>query len=353
MMDLAHIVEQYRGKLGERFGAQLNDDHWRALHAIQGCRTEQYGSMSFQCQHCHWQTTLHHSCGHRACPQCQNHDTTLWLDRQMKKQMPVDYFMVTFTLPKTLRQVAQKKPREVFGLMMQCASTTLQTFAKNDSDLQGRLGFTSVLHTHSRRLDFHPHVHVLIPGGAINKRHKQWRTKKGGYLFNHKAVAKVFRARLLKMLYEERVLPSQTHPAKWVVDCQHMGSGTPALKYLSRYLYRGVISEKNIIKDDGAYVTFKYKDSKSKKMKTRTEKGEVFLWLMLQHVLPKGFRRSRDYGFLHGNAKQALAIVQWVLKVNLAILAHGETPSRPLPICRCCGQRLHLSSCRFKSVNSS
>jgi len=88
-------------------------------------------------------------------------------------------------------------------------------------------------------------------------------------------------------------------------------------------------------------------------MKTRTEKGEVFLWLMLQHVLPKGFRRSRDYGFLHGNAKRTLAIVQWVLKVNLAILAHREAPSRPLPMCRCCGQRLHLSSCRFKSVNSS
>ncbi len=102
-----------------------------------------------------------------------------------------------------------------------------------------------------------------------------------------------------------------------MLGCQHVGKGLPALKYLSRYLYRGVISDKNIISDDGRYITFRYKESKSGQFKTRREKGEVFLWLVLQHVLPKGFRRIRDYGFLHGNARKTLKLIQWILKVMI------------------------------------
>ncbi len=351
-MKLSTIIEQYYDALVKRFGTQINDDQRRALYAIQGCRTEQYGTMTFTCQHCQWQTTLHHSCGHRACPQCQNHDTTLWLNRQMKKQLPVEYFMVTFTLPKQLRDIAQQHSRIVFGLMMQCASATLQLFARNDRHLQDRLGMTAVLHTHSRRLDFHPHVHVLLPGGAINKKHRIWRTSKGKYLFNHRALAKVFRGLLLKNLRDAGLLSSTSAPLKWIVDCQYMGSGAPALKYLSQYLYRGVISEKNIVRDDGEYVTFKFKDSKTRKMKSRTVKGEVFLWLILQHVLPKGFRRSRDYGFLHGNAKGMLAIVQWILKVDVTEALYCVAPPRPMPACRLCGGYLHITFDRFNHASS-
>jgi len=106
---------------------------------------------------------------------------------------------------------------------------------------------TMVLHTHSRRLDFHPHVHVVVPGGGINKARRQWKKKKGKYLFNEFAMAKVFRARFLKALKEAGLSIPKSVPPKWVVDCAHVGKGITALKYLSKYLYRGVISEKNII----------------------------------------------------------------------------------------------------------
>ena len=100
------------------------------------------------------------------------------------------------------------------------------------------------------------------------------------------------------------------------MHCKKIGQGKEALQYLSRYLYRGVISNKNIIQDDGTSVTFRYQHSKTKAWHTRSLRGEDFIKLLLQHVLAKGFRRARDYGFLHGNAKRMLTIVQWVLKVD-------------------------------------
>jgi hypothetical protein len=107
-------------------------------------------------------------------------------------------------------------------------------------------------------------------------------------------------------------------PDKWVVDCKHVGKGMPALKYLSRYLYRGVIGENNIIANQNGEVTFKYIDSHTGQTRYRTLEGEDFLWLVLQHVLPKGSRRVRDYGFLHGNARKLLVLIQLTLKVMVS-----------------------------------
>ncbi|MFT6388326.1 MAG: hypothetical protein ACJAUP_001704 [Cellvibrionaceae bacterium] len=112
-----------------------------------------------------------------------------------------------------------------------------------------------------------------------------------------------------------------------------MGRELPALQYLSRYLYRGVISNNNIIADDGTYVTFRYKDSDTNTMATRRLRGEEFMALVLQHTLPKGFRRSRDYGFLHGNAKRILNIVQCALQIAVPIVKPIE---RKIILCQKC-----------------
>ena len=131
------------------------------------------------------------------------------------------------------------------------------------------------------------------------------------------------------------------NPNQWVVDCRHVGKGLPALKYLSRYLYRGVISDKNILSDDGDQVTFGYVDSKTNTYKTRTVKGETFLWLVYQHVLPKGFRRVRDYGYLNGNAKVTLQSMQ----IALGVLVENLRPKpRPAYICSACGAPLSITS---------
>ena len=119
-------------------------------------------------------------------------------------------------------------------------------------------------------------------------------------------------------------------PKEWVVDCQYVGHGKSALKYLSRYLYRGVISENNIVSNENGHVIFKYTESETGKTRYRKLKGEDFCWLLLQHVLPKGFRRVRDYGFLHGNAKKKLNQVQLALQVIVDLIA-----PRPRPVFNC------------------
>lgn len=127
------------------------------------------------------------------------------------------------------------------------------------------------------------------------------------------------------------LLPST--PKRWVVHCKQVGRGKEALQYLARYLYRGVISDKNIIEDTGTAITFRYRDSQTQAFKKRTLSGEEFIALLLQHVLPKGFRRARDYGFLHGNAKALLNIVQWVLKVERPAPVAKERFSIKCPHC--------------------
>ena len=331
-MNFTHIATRYLKRYKNTHGRSASADQWSALNAMLGCRTEQYGQMQLSCQSCAWQTDCYLSCGHRSCNQCQNHSTTQWLERQTAKLLPVEYFMVTFTLPYELRALARANQKKIYTLMFQCAISTLKRFGLNDKAFAAELAMTAVLHTHSRRLDYHPHVHVIVPGGGVNKRRNEWRKIKGRYLFNGFQLATVFRARLLKSIRQSDLVAPKT-PKQWVVQCQQVGRGLPALKYLSRYLYRGVISNKNIIADDGRYVTFQYQDSKTDTLKTHRLRGEDFIALVLQHTLPKGFRRSRDYGFLHGNAKRLLRIVQWVLQVVIPII---DPTQRPRFICKQC-----------------
>lgn len=329
-MRLASILNQYHELFQAKYGSRLLPGHLRAIEAIGRCRTPQAGELFVQCPKCHngsWQPL---SCGHRSCPQCQNHEASLWLERQQSKLLPVDYFMATFTLPFQLRSAAFNNQRLIYKLMFECICSTLKDFGANPKFLGADLGMTAVLHTHNRRLDYHPHVHVIVPGGGVNKAKKQWIKKKDKYLFNEFALAKVFRARFLDALNKAGLSPQNSVPRKWVVDCTHVGKGLPALKYLSRYLYRGVISQNSIVANQNGQVTFKFVNSRTGKFDYRTLNGEDFLWLVLQHVLPKGFRRVRDYGFLHGNAKRLLALVQLVLQVLIQ-----SCEKRPRPVFKC------------------
>jgi len=315
-MAIIDSLQHYWPRLLARQGATITQEQRSAVNALLGCRTEQYGTLELACRGCARYGEQHLACGHRFCSRCQHHNTQQWLDRQQQKLLPVRYFMVTFTLPYQLRAVAKRHPRTVYAALFQCAHRTLKDFGRNEAKLNANVGLTAVLHTHSRRLDYHPHVHVIVPGGGINPARKEWRKLKGDYLFNGKNLANVFRARLIAALIEVGLHVPKT-PQEWVVQCKNVGYGDGALKYLSRYLYRGVLSDKAIVGDDGTNVTFEYLDSDTGTVKPRTLPGEDFIQLLLQHVLPKGFRRVRDYGFLHGNATRMLKLIQWVLRVPL------------------------------------
>lgn len=329
-MELASLIRDYLPVLKTHYAERLLPGHLRAIGAMLRCRTPASGQIRLRCTECaqiHWRPQ---SCGHRSCPRCQNHEASLWLDRQRLKLLPVEYFMVTFTLPRQLRSVAWRHQTVMYNLLFAVGISTLKDFGLNPDNLGAELGMTAVLHTHSRRLDHHPHVHIIVPGGGVDQARRQWKKKKDKYLFNEQALAKVFRARFLAAMTAAQLIIPDDLPDQWVADCEHVGKGTHALEYLSRYLYRGVVSETNIVAHHDGKVTFRYVESKTGKTKYRTLKGEAFLWLVLQHVLPKGFRRVRDYGFLHGNAKKLLSLVQLVLRVVI----EARMP-RPRPVFKC------------------
>lgn len=271
-------------------------------------------------------------------------------ERQLKKQVPGAYFLLTFTLPAELRPLAWAHQRTLYALMRQCGWETIRTFSFNDKSLQGTPGAVAVLHTHSRRLNYHPHVHLPMPAGAIDTRRRLWRIKreKGKdspkYLFNHKALATMFRAKLLAALTDAGLALPGHYPEKWGVDCKHVGSGEKALIYLGRYLYRGVIQEKDILACENGQVPFRYQNGKTRKREHRTVSGVEFLRLLLQRVLPKGFRRARNFGFLHPNSKRLIQLLQYLHKL---IPTQAEITKRPALRCRCCGGEMTIVRTRI------
>ena len=252
----------------------------------------------------------------RHCPHCQHHESQQWLERQLKRLVPAEYFLVTFTLPAELRPLAWAHQGVVYDLLLRCAWDTVRTFSQNDKQLQGTPGAIAVLHTSTRRLDYHPHAHFVVPVAALDA--------------------------------AGLALPGRT-PKQWVVDCKSVGSGAAALAYLGRYLYRGVIQEKDIVACQDGLVTFRYRDAKTGKSEHRTVPGAQFLWLVLQHVLPKGFRRARNFGFLHPNCKRLIALLQVLLRF-VPVRATDWVKLRPPILCVCCGAVMKIVRTRIAAT---
>ena len=362
MIRLATVIHTFATGLRTEYGNQLSSAHLQALAAMRRCRTQASAKMHVQCTGCAHQTLVPHSCGHRHCPHCQHHESQQWLERQLKRLVPAEYFLVTFTLPVQLRPLAWTHQGLIYDLLLRCGWDTLHTFSRNDRQLQGTPGAIAVLHTSTRRLDYHPHAHFVVPAAALDAERKRWRTKRrkkggggtgagassgtGSYLFNQKALAKVFRAKMLAGIEAAGLtLPCGT-PKEWVADCKPVGSGTSALVYLGRYLYRGVIQEKDIVACKDGQVTFRYRDAKTGKSEHRTVPGAQFLWLVLQHVLPKGFRRARNFGFLHPNCKRLIALLQVLLRF-VPIRAADWVKPRPQFLCACCGAVMKIVRTRI------
>jgi hypothetical protein len=351
MIRLAAVIESFQTQFLEKYRDRLRSEHLHALAAIKHCRSKVSPAFELHCTACDQRTLIPHSCGHRHCPHCQHHDSQQWIEREQRKLLPVRYFLVTFTLPAAFRPLAAAHPRTLFDLMLRCAWDTLDTFSRNDRQLQGTPGATAVLHTHSRALDFHPHVHAIIPAAAIDQAKRRWRQKrprstKRPYLFNEKALAKVLRAKILDAITAAELTLPERHPESWVVHCTCVGSGEKALVYLGRYLYRGVIREADILECSSTHVRFRFRNSKTNRFDERQLPGADFLWLVLQHVLPKGFRRTRCFGFLHPNCKRLIAVIHLVLKVAL-YPASACVHQRPAFPCPCCGSPMRIVRTRL------
>jgi len=183
-----------------------------------------------------------------------------------------------------------------------------------------------------------------MPAAAFDQKQRRWRNKEGGYLFKHKALAKMFRGKVLAGITQAGLRLPERYPKEWVVDCKGVGTGEKALIYLGRYLYRGVIQEKDILSWKNDRVTFRYQNSETKQFETRTLSAVALLRLILQHVLPKGFRRARNFGFLHPNSG-LVRLVQWLKRVVVP-----PPQIRPTVRCKCCGGVMKIVRTRIPTL---
>lgn len=345
MSQFISLLSQYQQSLEQHYGARLNQDKRRAISDMLRCKNDTSRYTQWHCGHCQHDQQHPTSCGNRNCPQCLHQTTSNWLAKQTSKLLPVHYFMVTFTLPYQLRALARRHPKALYQLMFSVTSSLLKDFAQREN--KGEIGFTSVLHTHNRQRELHPHLHIIVPSGRYDATKKQWHKGNGTYLFNAFALASVWRARIIAGINQsdEMTLPDDI-PKQWRVDCRKVGFGLPSLQYLSRYLYRGVLPDKDIINITDDEVTFSYKEGGTNITKTRTLPVLKFLWLILQHVLPKGLQRVRDYGFLRGNAKTLRLQIQQLLGVIINL----PSPPKMMKvsascICPCCQHAMQFAGC--------
>ena len=155
MSTFIDLLRQHHQALMVEYSSQLSFDMRKAIYAMLKCKTSQQQQSILTCDHCEHHDRTPLSCGHRNCPQCQQNNTSQWLARQKAKRLPVEYFMLTFTLAFELRALARRWPKAMYQLMFSVTSSVLKDFAARQG--LGNIGFTSVLHTHGRRRELHPH----------------------------------------------------------------------------------------------------------------------------------------------------------------------------------------------------
>lgn len=302
MLGLADIFRRFGDEYRRRFDAGLLPSHRRAMQCIERCRTPALGGHVYPCENCGHEHHEYHSCNHRACPQCGHRDAGKWLDKNSDKLLDTLYFMVTFTVPEQLRVWARSHQREFYNLLFQCSSATLKEVAKSSRRIGTHLAMLAVLHTWTRALIYHPHIHYLVAGGGLSDDGRKWIPSGNAYLLKIEILSEVFRAKMRDGFKEkgwDKEIPEYVWRMKWVVNSEPKGRGQGALKYLSCYVFRTALSNKRIKNIQDRDVTFSYVDSDTKKTCRKTYDVIKFMQLFLQHVLPRGFVRVRYYGLYH------------------------------------------------------
>lgn len=348
MPSLTDVVRQHGPSYLARYQGRILPSHVRALHAIADCRTASLGGHVAHCTRCDEQHLLYHSCRHRACPQCGHDATERWLERQRDLLLPTPYFHVVLTLPAELRRVVRTHQKDLLPVLFRAAFESLAALCRDPRFVGGTIGALAVLHTWTRTLEWHPHVHLLVPAGALAPDGRTWiavRSRKRRFLVPVRALGKLFRGRFLH-LARKRIGPELIPPIPWnkpwVVFAKPAMQGTDSvLAYLGRYVHRTALSDKSIVACDEQRVTFSYRDSRDHTRKHMTLPAHEFLRRFLQHVPPKGLHRVRAFGLLHPAHRHTLRRLQLLLAPAASTQAEHDTPPRAARARRCPRCREH------------
>lgn len=345
MLRLADVLRRHGPAYMERHGASMLPSHVHAVKAILRCRTPELGGHLAKCPRCETEHLLYHSCHHRACPRCGHDATTRWLAGQRELLLPVPYFHVVFTLPAELRRLVRSHQAALLPILFRAAFASLARLCADPHFLGGRIGALAVLHTWTRTLEWHPHVHMLVPGGALALDGHTWipaPRRRTRYLVPEKALAKHFRGRFLHLA--RRALPGVAFPdipwdKPWIVFAKPVVQGAEkVLEYLGRYVHKTAISDQAIVATDDRTVTFGYRDNRDQRRKTMTLPADELLRRFLQHVPLRGLHRVRAFGLLHPAHRDTLRRLQLLLAPRQAHASPmPERPPRlrlPCPHCR-------------------
>ena len=350
MADAPTVLEALRRFLPEFLasGPPLSDDQRRALWAITHCRTPALGGRAFACTGCRQIHFAWHSCNHKACPQCGRAATARWVQRECQKLVEAPYFLVTFTLPAQLRSCFFGPfAKEAYDLFFAAASGALSEKLATAKGLKAAVnGFTVVLHTWNQQLGFHPHLHCLVPGAGLNDQGRLVRVRKPEYLIHVPLLQAAFRQHLRRLF---RVHDWQVDPAVWGQDwgvhIQAAGNGGAALKYLGNYVARTAIGDSRMVRIDDDTVTFRWKNrAAGNRWELGTLPGVEFVRRYLRHVLPRGLRSIRYYGFCHPAARAKRLRVQCHAggTVQFGELTPPQAAPAPVPLCPRCQQPMKL-----------
>jgi hypothetical protein len=348
MTTIQDIVSAFAAEYLERY-SNLPLAHQKTLSAIQNCRSGHYGHSLYQCQSCGKQHRVHHSCGNRHCPQCQHHKTRLWLHKQLEKQLPGPHFLITFTVPETLRRFIRSHQRIAYPAMFKASAYALKRLAKDARFIGTNLpGFTGVLHTRGRQLQYHPHIHYIVPGGGLSKDRAEWLPSRANFFVPVKALSPIYRAVFRQQMKQADLLTRidpQVWSIPWNIHSQANPNGATSFKYLAPYVFKVAISNSRIVSLKGRTVTFSYRKPGSARQRTTNLDALEFIRRFLQHVLPDGFMKVRHFAFMNASCSVTSDTIRLMISLQHHTFfktTHVAEPTLFVAACPTCGGQMRV-----------
>jgi putative transposase/transposase-like zinc-binding protein len=332
VVELAAIVRAAGPAYLATHAGRLRPSQRRALTDIVQCRPAALGGSLYRCDDCGALDYRYHSCRNRHGPKCQADRAQQWLERVQERLLPCEHYLLTFTLPAQLRAVARRHPRLVYGALLREAAASVQAVAEDGAWIGGTPGILAVLHTWSRTLDYHPHVHLLVTAGGLTPDGAAWiRPAHPGFLLPGYVLSRIFRAKMRDALTHAGVgagIDARLWQRRWTVHVEPIGRGEPATLYLSRYVYRVALTNGRLDRFADDRVTFQYTHARTHTTRSLTLPVDQFLTRFLHHVLPRGFTKVRWYGLLSAGRRAELERARDLLTLHRPP-ADDAAPSPP------------------------
>ncbi len=321
-------------------------DHKKVIDAITNCRTDIYGITFYKCESCGGIHTSYRSCGNRHCPTCQDHKTKQWTRKQLEKELNCNYFMITFTVPKEIRDFFLNNQKEAYSTFFKASSEAIKESTGVSRIMKGSTpGFFGVMHTWGRQIQYHPHIHYVAPAGALNKKTLTWISTSKDFYLPIFQLSKMCKDKFQKLMKNQGLLhfiPPTVWEKSWNVNIQSVGSGRNTIKYLSRYVFKVAISDHRIIKVQDRRVYFKYRSRKTSQMVITSLEVLHFIKMFLLHVLPSGFMKVRYYGFMHSSFSLDYSELRLIVEGFNSVMnrAPKEVLEKVYISCSSCGKEM-------------